>query len=91
MQIYFLVVSTHLLAGFLLSSHFLEEKIEAFSSCADFMSNNVFKLVLGIVTLLSALFTLLKVSANDVVIIGDLLPAVSGFFPRQLLYSEFLL
>jgi uncharacterized membrane-anchored protein len=80
MQIYFLVVSTHLLAGFILSSHFLEEKFESFPGCVDVLNSKRFKIALGVVTLLSALFTLLKVSADDVLIIGDLLPAISGFF-----------
>ncbi|QEN07174.1 hypothetical protein EXM22_03910 [Oceanispirochaeta crateris] len=79
MQIYFLVVFTHLLGGFVLSSHFLDEKIEDFASCTTLLNNNRFKLVLGIVTVLTALFTLLKVSPADVIIIGDILPAVSGF------------
>ncbi len=79
MQIYFLVVSTHLLVGLVLGAHFLEEKYESFSSCAAMLNNKTFKLILGIITVLASLFTLLKVSPNDVVIIGDLLPAISGF------------
>lgn len=79
MQIYFLVVSTHLLAGIVLASHFIEEKNEAFGACTQVLNNRTFKIVLGIITVLSSLFTLLKVSPDDVLIIGDLLPAVSGF------------
>lgn len=79
MQIYFLVVMTHLLAGLVLGSHFLEEKFESFSSCAAMLNNGKFKMVLGVITVLSALFTLLKVTPDDVLIIGDLLPALSGF------------
>lgn len=79
MQIYFLVVMTHILAGLVLGSHFLEEKFESFSSCTTVLNNARFKIILGVVTVLSALFTLLKVTPDDVLIIGDLLPAVTGF------------
>ncbi|MDC7241971.1 MAG: hypothetical protein PQJ50_16570 [Spirochaetales bacterium] len=90
MQIYFLVVSTHLLVGLVLGSHFLEEKYESFSCCAAMLNNQKFKLILGIITVLASLFTLLKVTPNDVVIIGDLLPAVSGFtFGSYLILSFF--
>ena len=79
MQIYFLVVSTHLMVGLVLSSHFLEEKFETFSPCVLLLNHNKFKLILGILTILSSLFALLKMSPDDVLIIGDLLPTVSGF------------
>ena len=78
MQIYFLVVSTHLVAGLVLSSHFLDEKMENFSSTAALLNNNRFKLILGVLSMIAALFTLLKVTPGDVIIVGDLLPAVTG-------------
>jgi len=78
MQIYFLVVSTHLVAGLVLSSHFLDEKLENFSSCTTLLNNSRFKLVLGALTMISALFTLLKVTPGDVIVVGDLLPAITG-------------
>jgi len=79
MQIYFLVVLTHLLSGLVLSSHFLEEKINGFAPFSALLQKPRFRLVLGIITVLSSLFTLLKVTPSDVIILGDLLPAVTGF------------
>ena len=79
MQIYFLVVITHILAGLVLGSHFLEEKFESFSPCIAVLNNRRFKIILGVLMVLSSLFTLLKVVPDDVLIIGDLLPAITGF------------
>jgi len=89
MQIYFLVVSTHLIAGLVLSAHFLEEKVENLSSCTTLLNNSRFKLILGIVSMLTALFTLLKVTPGDVIIAGDLLPAVTGFLIGGYLVMSF--
>ena len=79
MQIYFLVVITNILSGLVLSGSFLDEKISGFGPCNTLMQNGKFKLVLGILSVLTALFTLLlKITPDDVVVLGDLLPAVTG-------------
>lgn len=79
MQIYFLVIVTNILAGLVLSRSFLEEKISGFAPFSGVLRKDRFKLILGIVTVLTALFTLLvKVTPADVVVLGNLLPALSG-------------
>ncbi|OQY34284.1 MAG: hypothetical protein B6241_05300 [Spirochaetaceae bacterium 4572_59] len=90
MQIYFLVVITNILSGLVLSGSFLEEKIEGFSSCNALMQRGKFKLVLGIITVLTALFTLLlKITPEDVIVLGDLLPALTGGIMGSYLIMSF--
>ncbi len=79
MQIYFLVVATQLIAGFILVSPLLEKKLVFFEEC-PFLKERYFQFGLGITAVLAALFTLLKVSDLDVLILGDLVPALSGLF-----------
>lgn len=90
MQIYFLVVITNILSGLVLSGSFLEEKIDGFSPCNAFMQRGKFKLVLGIIAVLTALFTLLlKITPDDVVVLGDLLPALTGGIMGSYLIMSF--
>ena len=90
MQIYFLVVITNILSGLVLSGAFLSEKFPGFGPCNVMIQNSRFKLVLGIITVLSALFTLLvKVTPADVIILGDLLPALTGALMGSYLIMTF--
>lgn len=90
MQIYFLVVITNILSGLILSGSFLEEKIKDFSPCNALMQKGKFKLVLGLLSVLTALFTLLlKITPDDVVVLGDLLPAVTGGIMGSYLIMSF--
>ncbi len=90
MQIYFLVVLTHILSGFVLSGSFLEGKIIEFAPCNAMLQKPKFKLVLGILTALSALFTLLlKITPADIVFIGDILPGVYGILTGSFMIMSF--
>ena len=90
MQIYFLVVLTNILSGLILSGSFFEEKNPEFAPCNLFLQKPRFKLVLGVVTVLTALFTLLvKVTPADIFFIGDLLPACYGVLAGSFLIMSF--
>ena len=90
MQIYFLVVTTNIMAGLILSGSFLEEKFSEFSPCNQLIQKPRFKMVLGIVAVLAACITLLlKITPADVIFIGNLLPALSGIIMGTYLIMSF--
>ncbi len=90
MQIYFLVVLTDILSGLILSGSFLEGKINEFATCNAFLQKPKFKLILGILTSLTALFTLLlKITPADIVFVGDLLPGLYGLLAGAYLIMSF--
>jgi purine-cytosine permease-like protein len=77
-QIYFLTVLTNILAGLTISSKFLSSKIEGFQVFSDKMENRLFRVILGSVTLLTGLFSLLNHSDVSIAILGNLVPAVTA-------------
>ncbi|MDA3852551.1 MAG: hypothetical protein PF447_14975 [Spirochaetaceae bacterium] len=89
MQIYLLTVLSSLLGGLCLSRQLLSEKFEGFKPFAELLGNSMFHLILGIVAVLSGIFSLFTFSPNDLVIIGDLLPSVACLTVGAFLISEF--
>lgn len=77
-QIYFLTVLTNILAGLTISSKFLSSKIEGFQPFSDKMENRIYRIVLGSVTLLSGLISLLNHSEVSIAILGNLIPAITA-------------
>ncbi len=78
LQIYFLTVLTNIIAGLTISAPFLSIKIEGFQIFAEKMENKMYRVILGSITVITGLFALLNTSADNIAIIGDLLPAVTA-------------
>jgi hypothetical protein len=78
-QFYFLSILLNGLVGYMLVS----EKEPAAPSIADglgfSLQNETLRLVLGILTMLTGLLKLLSAVPGDLVVIGDLIPALVGF------------
>lgn len=89
LQFYFLSVMLNLLVGLVLFCSVAPKKqeetaVDNSSSATDnaglqsFFDSKNFKLVLGVLAILVGFMKLLSVVQNDVPVIGDLLPAISG-------------
>ena len=78
-QVYLLSIVTLILASVALAFERLDEHlgVGSFFSAAVFGSPG-FRFGLGVVTLLVGFFQFLSVHPDDIVIIGDLVPAVTG-------------
>ncbi len=77
-QFYLLAVVINILGGLLLASNILENKVPALHSLQESLSfNSVARVVAIVIAILVAIFKLLSVTAGDVPVVGDLLPALS--------------
>lgn len=78
-QIYFLSVVTNILGGLALSAAHYSEKFPGLSGVRDFFEEKAgIRVTLGVVAFLAGFLTLLSVTAGDVPVAGDLLPALAG-------------
>ena len=78
-QVYLLSIVTLILASVALAFERLDERLNVGSFfSADIFGSPGFRFGLGVVTLLVGFFQFLSVHPDDVVIIGDLVPAVTG-------------
>lgn len=89
-QVYLLTVVTNVLAGLALANGFLQQRFDRFADYTGFMANKVYRVVLGAITFLIGIITLFQAYPNQGVIIGDLLPALSGLITGFLLVAEFV-
>ena len=78
LQIYFLTVLTNIIAGLTISSSYLSTKIEGYQVFAEKMENRKFRVVLGSITVITGIFTLLNHSSVSMAILGDLIPAITA-------------
>ena len=78
LQIYFLTVLTNIIAGLTISAPFLSTKIEGFQVFSEKMEDRKFRVILGSITLITGIFTLLNHSSVSMAVLGDLVPAVSA-------------
>ncbi len=77
-QFYFLSVITNLLAGLLLSADMLEGKFAGLSSFKKIFEGNSSKMFFGVFTGIIGFLKFLSATEGDVVVVGDLLPAIFG-------------
>jgi hypothetical protein len=78
-QVYLLSIVTLILASVALGFERLDERLGAGSFfSADLFRSPGFRFGLGMVTLLVGFFQFLSVHPEDIVIVGDLVPAVTG-------------
>ena len=86
LQFYFLSVILNALIGFL----FFFRENDAFQlKSVILFENGTFKLVIGILSMVIGLLKLLSPIEGDIPIIGDLLPAISGFLCGLFLLLEY--
>lgn len=78
-QLFFLSVATNLVAGYLLSHLFLREKIGALVVFdPEFLTSRTVYTVVGTLAVVVGALRIVFVTPGDVVVVGDLLPALSG-------------
>jgi hypothetical protein len=77
-QFYFLAVLLNVFGGLLLFSTANEEKLPLFRTIHDGLRDNqAWRIVYILLAAVVALFKILSVTKGDVVVVGDLLPALS--------------
>jgi hypothetical protein len=77
-QFYFLSILCNVAAGFVLINEGADTESSIESGLKFSLRNETFRLVLGILTMVTGLLKLLSSIEGDIQIIGDLVPAVSG-------------
>ncbi len=90
-QFYLLSVVFNTLTGLLLilSKPLAEDAQEATFAGLPFYETKNFRLIVGVLTAFSGIMKILIVTQNDIRIIGDLLPAVTGIVGGACLLYEF--
>ncbi len=90
-QFYLLSVVFNTLTGLLLllSKPLAEDAQEATIAGLPFYETKNFRLIVGIITAFSGLMKLLTVTANDIPILGDIIPSVIGLAGGACLLYEF--
>lgn len=89
-QLYLVTVLTNVLAGLALAGSYLSTRFDRFAVFNDFMENSVYRVILGIVSLLAALINFFPNFEGDIAFIGNLLPSLSGLICGIILLSEFI-
>jgi len=89
-QLYLLTVLTNILAGMALSSDFFSEKFPQFSDYIGYMSNNVYRMVLAVVSIIIGIANFFPVYEGDIAFFGKLLPALAGITAGLLLLVDFV-
>lgn len=87
-QFYFLSILLNALAGYGLAMD-QDKQTPAPGSLKEYLLNETFRLVLGVLTLSTGFFKLLSAVRGDIPIIGDLVPAAAGLAAGFALAFEF--
>ena len=87
LQIYFLSILLNAVAGYVLIAK-EEEGILGFKNTFN-LKDDTFRLVLGILTVVTGLFKLLSPIEGDLPIVGDLFPAAAGLLAGFILIYEY--
>ena len=88
-QFYTLSVVINLLSGLLLASGANEKKTTFLSRLKNLFEGKGSQFSLGLLSLIVGLFKILTPTAGDVPVVGDILPAISGFAVGGILLLEF--
>jgi hypothetical protein len=90
-QIYFLSIVVNLVVGIVLSREIISGKLPALANLiGDIEETNLFRLAGGIAAVAVGILKLLWVTSGDVLILGDLFPALSGIaMGATLLFEHF--
>lgn len=88
-QVFLLTVVANLLAGAALSFLFLKEKINGLEHFSFIFENELFKVWLGVATVLTGILSLFKFYQVDMIIIGDLFPSLTALSAGSLLIIRY--
>lgn len=79
LQFYFLSIVMNILAGVVLASGFIDERVAFASGLREYFdAKPTAKLTIGIISFIVGIFMLLSSTNGDVPVVGDLLPALAG-------------
>ena len=87
LQFYFLSIVLNALAGYLLITADEDGVLEFKSGFS--LKDETFRLIVGILSILIGLLKILSVVKGDMPVIGDLLPALTGFLSGFILIVEY--
>lgn len=88
-QFYLLTVVSTVVAGLALSSDYLKTKSEFFGSFRFLQKSRTIQIIAGLVTAAIGVLKLIFISpGEDVVVVGDLLPAAAGIILGIILIGE---
>jgi hypothetical protein len=88
-QFYLLTVVSTIVAGLALSSDYLKTKSEFFGSFRFLQKNRSIQIVAGLVTAaIGVLKLIFRSPGEDIVVVGDLLPAAAGIILGVILIGE---
>ena len=86
-QIYFLSIFFNVLAGYALISGDNKDALEIKPGLS--LKDDTVRLILGILSMITAVLKLLSPAEGDIPIIGDLIPAIAGFAVGIILLIEY--
>jgi hypothetical protein len=90
LQFYFLSIVANVFCGIVLTAETIGQSVSAFVTLKDdHAEHGGLKLAVALITFLTGLFKLLSVTKGDVLIIGDLLPALVGLALGGILGIEY--
>jgi len=89
-QFYALSVVVNVLAGLLLAGGAKENKTTFLYKLKGLFETKAAKFSLGLLSLIVGLFKILTPTSGDVPVVGDILPAVTGFVLGGILLLDFL-
>ena len=86
-QVYFLSIFLNVVAGYVLISDDDKEALEIRPGLS--LKDETVRMVLGILSMVTGLLKLLSPTQGDLLILGDLVPAVAGFAAGFILLIEY--
>ena len=89
-QIYLLTVLTTLLAGLALAAGFLAERFPRISDFTEFTANAVYRLIVGVLSLLIGVINAFSTYPGDIAVLGELFPSLAGLTAGILLIVQFI-
>jgi uncharacterized membrane-anchored protein len=88
-QFYFLSILFNAVTGYILCSERKEDEVSLDMGLKVSFHSDTFRLILGILTMLTGLLKLLSATQGDIPVIGDLIPAIVGFGAGFILVFEY--
>ena len=88
-QLYLLTVLTTILLGHALARGFLNRRFEQFSERTGFVNKGLYRIILGLVSILIGLINLFSPYTGGIPVLEDLLPSLAGIGGGVLLLLEY--
>jgi uncharacterized membrane-anchored protein len=88
-QFYFLSILFNALTGYILGVEQKEDEDSLEKGFGFSFRNDTFRLVLGVLTMVTGLLKLLSATRGDIPVVGDIIPAVAGLAGGFILVFEY--